>query len=226
MEAMNEKDRKKIILESQKFGGISLRRQKLRVHKNGAKFPVSKAYIDDELLDPEITYTLILIPEVKIASKSAIALNYFHRRIGPKTFYSYPEDVLNEDIKAIIANIGFQAGKDGFFVHQSSILSSLNHYFEIPSDWARGNKEIMEISVILDTVIDREVEKIIQSLCIDFISQITRNKGFFKALYFEVLDKYSEEERSEIEKISENLRTRIKEFYKKVIISIRQKKEQ
>ena len=67
MEIMNEKERKKMIVDSHKFGGISLRGQLLRVHKNGAKFPISKAYIDDELLDPAVSYTLILIPEAKIA---------------------------------------------------------------------------------------------------------------------------------------------------------------
>ena len=57
LNVMNEKERKRIILESRKFGGLSLRRQKLRVHKNGAKFPISKIYIDDEVLDPKISYT-------------------------------------------------------------------------------------------------------------------------------------------------------------------------
>ena len=47
MKMMNEKDRKDIISEVQKFGGIGLRHQSLRVHKNGAKFPISKTYIDD-----------------------------------------------------------------------------------------------------------------------------------------------------------------------------------
>ena len=80
MKMMIEKDRKNIISEVQKFGGIGLRHQSLRVHKNGAKFPISKNYIDDELLDPEILYTLILIPEIKIATRTGVVLSYFARK--------------------------------------------------------------------------------------------------------------------------------------------------
>ena len=60
---MNEKDRNNIILEVQKCGGIGLRRQELKVHKNGAKFTINKVYIDDGLIDPEVKYTMVLIPE-------------------------------------------------------------------------------------------------------------------------------------------------------------------
>lgn len=219
MEIMNEEDRKKIILESRKYGGLGLRRQVLRVHKNGAKFPVSKAYVDDEILDPNIKYTLILIPEVKIAKQTAVVLSYFHRRIGPLTFYSFPEDALSDQDKGRVANIGFEAAKNGFIVHQSSLLSSINQYFEIPSDWARGKKEILALSVILDISIDREVEGIVQILCKDFIEEIKTNKNQYKSLYANV-EKISDEERKEAKKSSEILRVKIKEFYEKIVSSI------
>ena len=122
MNVMIEKDRKEIISEVQKFGGIGLRRQSLRVHKNGAKFPISKTYIDDELLDPEMVYTLILIPEIKIATKTTVILSYFARRKGPLVFYAYPESTLNEVLSIQIANIMDQVFKEGFFVHRSSTV--------------------------------------------------------------------------------------------------------
>lgn len=225
MEMMNEKDRKKIILEAHKFGGISLRHQSLKVHKNGAKFPISRAYIDDELLDPEIKYTLVLIPEIKIASKTTVVLSFFKRKAGPVVFYSYPENSLNEKEIYRIANIMDQAFKEGFYIHQSSIISSLNYYFEIPSEWARGNKEMLMISVVLDTKITQTIEQIIRSIFEDFISGLKNNKELFKALYIEDTDSYSEEEHSNIKEISENLQSTINELYKKVIISIRDKKE-
>lgn len=223
MEVMNEKDRKKMIIESQKYGSISLRRQKLRVHKNGAKFPISKAYIDDELLDPEISYTLILIPEVKIANQNIVSLTFFKRRSGPLMYYYYPESSLNVTQKAIIVDTMMNALNERYFIHQSSNLSSLNYYFEIQSDWARGKKEMLMISVILNTKITKSIEEIIQSICIDFQTDLTSIKDIYKALYDKDFDSFSEEEQSDIEELSRSLRMKIKEFHKKINTLNRQK---
>ncbi len=223
MEIINEKDRKKLILESQKYGGISLRRQKLRVHKNGAKFPISKAYVDDELLDPEISYTIILIPEVKIADQTIVSLTFFKRRTGPLIYYYYPENSLKATEKASIVDTMMSASNEKFFIRQSSNLSSLNYYFEIHSDWARGKKEMLMISVILNTKITKSIEDIILSICIDFETDLTSIKDIYKALYDKDLDSFSDEEQSDIEKISRILRTKIKELHKKIRILDSQK---
>lgn len=223
MEMMNEKVRKKMILEAHKSGGISLRHQLLRVHKNGAKFPISKVYVDDGLLDPGIKYTLVLIPEIKIATKTTVTLSYFQRKKGFTILYSYPEDVLKEEEKEKLADVIEAVVKEGFFIYQSSIISSLNYYFEIPSDWARGNKELLMISVILDTSINKKIETIIQAICINFVSKLKINKEFFKAVYFNDINLFPEEEHSNIKKISEKLQSIIKEIYEKVSISTHQK---
>ncbi len=224
MQMMNEKDRKKIISEVRNFGGIGLRRQSLRVHKNGAKFPISKSYINDELLDPEITYTLILIPEIKIATRTIVALSYFHRKLGPSVFYTYPKNALNEKEKWRITEVMDQTFKEGFFSHQSSVLSSLNYYFEIHSDWARGNKEMLMISIVLDKIPNPTLEDLIQTDFVDFGLQLKEKKDIYKSLYKKVIDTFPEEDRSDIESISESLRTAIKDFYKKVIIRTQQKR--
>ncbi|MFX1570687.1 MAG: hypothetical protein ACFFCV_20305 [Promethearchaeota archaeon] len=219
---MSEKDRKDIISEVQKFGGISLRRQSLRVHKNGAKFPISKTYIDDELLDPEMTYTLILIPEIKIASKTVVTLSYFERKIGPVIFYSYPEDIQDDRLPLII-NIMDQAYKEGYYVHMSSIVpSSLNYYFEIPSEWARGNKEMLMISVTLEKPISKLLGQSIQEICTDFATKLKNIEGLFKALYMKEIEKFPEKEHSHIKKINESLRGKIEDFYQEIIISTKQ----
>jgi hypothetical protein len=214
---MIEKDRKEIISEVQKFGGIGLRRQSLRVHKNGAKFPISKSYIDDELLDPEMIYTLILIPEIKIATKTTVTLSYFTRRKGSLVFYAYPEGILDDGLSIQISNIMGQVIKEGFFVHRSSTVpSSLNYYFEIPSEWARGNKEMLMISIILDKPTNKLLEKSIEEICTDFVLQLKNIEGLFKALYMEVIDKIPDKDHSEIKKINEKLRAKIKALYEKI----------
>ncbi len=222
---MNEKDRKEIISEVQKFGGIGLRRQSLRVHKNGAKFPISKTYIDDELLDPEIAYTLLLIPEIKIATKTTVALSFFARRKGPLVFYSYPEGSLDDGLSIQIANIMVQGIKEGFFVHRSSTVpASLNYYFEIPSEWARGNKEMLMISINLDIPTNQLLEEDMKEICVDFVSQLKSTEGIFKALYLKEIDKFQEKDRSDIKKTGESLKAKLIEFYKEIAISTKQKK--
>ena len=222
MKMMSEKDRKAIISEVQKFGGVSLRRQSLRVHKNGAKFTISKTYIDDELLDPEMTYTLILIPEIKIASKTVVTLSYFDRKLGPLIFYSYPEDI-HDDRLPLIINIMDQAYEEGYYVHMSSIVpSSLNYYFEIHSEWARGNKEMLMISVILEKPINKLLGQTIQEICTDFATKLKNIEGLFKALYVKEIEKFPEKEHSDIKKVNENLRRKIEDFYQEISISTKQ----
>ena len=220
---MNEKDRKKMILDSRKFGGISLRRQVLRVHKNGAKFPISKAYVDDELLDLDVSYTLILIPEAKIATKNIVSLSFFKRRSGPQMFYSFPENILNTIEQESIVEMMLQSFKERFFINQSSIVSSLNYYFEIHSDWARGNKEMLMISVMLDRKINQVIEEIIQSLCLDFESHLFSNKEIFKAFYINEMDSFTDEEQDDIKRINEDLKGNIKKFYNKINVLLKQK---
>ncbi len=213
---MNENDRKKLILESRKFGGIGLRRQTLRIHKNGAKFPISKAYVDDELLDLDISYTLILIPEAKIANENIVTLTIFKRRSGPNLFYSFPEDTLgNKEEESIIALMS-QSFKEKFFIYKSSFVSSLNYYFEIHSDWARGNKEMLMISVILNQTINKEIEEIVQSFCLELESQLNSNEETFKALYLSEINSFSDEEQVEIKKANDDLKVKIKKFYDKI----------
>ncbi|MHA2391463.1 MAG: hypothetical protein ACXAEX_05810 [Promethearchaeota archaeon] len=223
MKMMIEKDRKDIISEVQKFGGISLRRQSLRVHKNGAKFPISKTYIDDELLDPEMTYTLILIPEIKIGTKTTVVLSYFDFKMGPLVYYSQPESANDEGLLNQIRNIMDGAYNEGYFVHMSSVLpSSLNYYFEIPSEWARGEKEMLMISVILDKPITKLLGQNIQEICSDFADKLKNTDGLFKALYLKEISNFPEKDHSDIKKISNSLRAKIKEFYQEINISTKQ----
>ena len=222
MKMMGEKDRKDIISEVQKYGGISLRRKSLRVHKNGAKFTISKTYIDDELVDPEMTYTLILIPEIKISKKTIVILSYFERKLGPVVFYSYPEDN-HDDRLALIINIMDQAFKEDYYVHMSSIVpSSLNYYFEIPSEWARGGKEMLMISVILDKPINKLLGQSIQEICTDFATKLKNIDGLFKALYLNEIERFPEKDHSDIKKINKSLRAKIEDFYQEINISTKQ----
>ncbi len=218
---MNELERKKLIAGVILYGGIGLRRQDLRVHKNGAKIPISKNYIDDEVLSPKNTYTVILIPETKIASNTSIILSFFNRKKGPIIFHSYPVKALIESEMIEITQNMTQAFNKEFFVQYSSTVpSSLNYYFEIHSDWARGKKEMLLLSIIINKPITSMLEKIIQPICLDFATQIKNEENTFKALYINNMDNRSEKDRSEINLYNNGLKERIKHFYIHLIESL------
>lgn len=214
MKMMDELKRKNIITNVFKYGGIGLRHQTLRVHKNGAKFPISKNYIDDEILSPNVTYTVILIPETKIAIESSVQLSFFARRKGPTLFYSYPENAQTESEKlGIIQNMD-QTFKKEFFIQQSSTLpASLNYYFEIPSEWARGNKEMLLLSIILNIPITPVLEDIIKPICLDFATQLKNEENSFKGIYINDMTRVPEKDKKEIKMYSDGLKERIKKLY-------------
>jgi hypothetical protein len=116
-----------------------------------------------------------------------------------------------------------QAYEEGYYVHMSSIVpSSLNYYFEIPSEWARGNKEMLMISVILEKPISKLLGHNIQEICTDFATKLKNIEGLFKALYVKEIEKFSEKEHSNIKKINESLRRKIEDFYQEISISTKQ----
>jgi len=78
--------------------------------------------------------------------KPILALSYFHREIGPLTFYSYPENMLSEPFLAKIVNKIHQTVNEGFFTHSFEKYKSYNYYFEIHSDWAHENRTVERLN--------------------------------------------------------------------------------
>jgi hypothetical protein len=212
MKVMDEKNRNRIINEAKKFGGIGLRSQKLRIHNNGAKFPISKIYIDDKVIIDSTLYTLVLIPEAKISLKSGVILSYFRRKVGPIAFYVYPEKVFTEKEKEIASDLMKTASEGKFFTYQTDFFSSINYYFEINSSWARGNKEMLLLTVVLTTQIDEIIEHKMQQLCRKFEKEFIKTENIFKGIYLDEIERLEEKEKQEIKIKAESIRLYIKEF--------------
>ena len=220
MEIMHEKSRNKIISDVKKYGGIGLRGQLLRVHKNGAKFTISKVYLEDKLINPEVLYTLILVPEAKVASKSGVILSYFHRKLGPLVFYSYPEDVFSERERNFASNLMDTTFNERFFTYQTIFFSSMNFYFEIDSDWSRGNKEMLMLSVILNSPINAMIEDKIELVCHEFASKVQKTENIFMGFHLNEVNKFKGA-KQEIQTKIKLLQSYMKEFYSAVNISIK-----
>ncbi len=62
--------------------------------------------------------------------------------------------------------------EESFFTHKVGDLTSMNYYFEVNSEWARGNKEMLMISFILDVIPNPSVEALIVDLTKTFANKL------------------------------------------------------
>ncbi|MCK4287542.1 MAG: hypothetical protein KAX18_15125, partial [Candidatus Lokiarchaeota archaeon] len=69
---------------------------------------------------------------------------------------------------------------------------SMNYYFEISSDWARGNKEMLMLSIIINQQISPEIAEIISLLCKKFANEIQSNRHIFTGLSINELSNHNE----------------------------------
>ena len=157
--------------------------------------------------------------------KTAVALSYFHRKIGPLIFYSYPKSSLDKTLSVKIANIMDQQFNEGFFTHSFENVKSLNYYFEIQSDWARGNKEMLMVSTILDQQISPEIEDKISASCSEFSEQLQSNEEIFTAFYINDIN-YHENDKELILKNYALIKAWVDNLYWHIIEDTREKTEE
>jgi len=157
--------------------------------------------------------------------KTIVAISYFHRKIGPLVFYSYPKNSLDKDLSAKIANIMDQQFNEGFFTHSFENLKSMNYYFEIHSDWARGNKEMLMVSMISDQQILPEIEERISDLCVEFSKQLQSNEEIYTAFYINDIN-YHENEKEIIVKNEALIKAWVINLYWAIIEDTREKTEE
>lgn len=158
--------------------------------------------------------------------KPIVALCYFHRKIGPLVFYSYPENMLDEQLSARIANIMDQTVSEGFFTHSFEKNSSNNYYFEIYSDWARGNKEMLMVSIIFDQQINSEIEQNVNALCTEFLEKLLSNEEIYTAFYINDINNFDEPDKDLIYKNNSLIKLWVKELYWATLEDTREKSEE
>ncbi|QEE14950.2 hypothetical protein DSAG12_00773 [Promethearchaeum syntrophicum] len=156
----------------------------------------------------------------------AVAISYFHRKIGPIVWHSYPEEALTDEEKGHLADIMDQAYEEGFFMQKFGTLTSMNYYFEIPSEWARGNKELLMISLVLDSFPQVGFEKPIQEWAESFANRLRDKKEIYKAFYNTDDSQVSIEDHQDLKEFSENIRFWLKELYWVAVEVVREKTEE
>jgi hypothetical protein len=158
--------------------------------------------------------------------KTAVSLSYFHRKIGPLVFFSYPKNSLDKKLSVKIANIMDQQYSEGFFTHSFENLKSMNYYFEIHSDWARGNKEMLMVSIILDQQISAEIEEVLSNLCAEFSERLQSNEEIYTAFYINDLNSFDDNDKEIIVKNEALIEAWVNGLYLEILEYIREKTEE
>jgi len=140
-------------------------------------------------------------------------------------FYSYPEGVLEEPLSIRIANIMDQTVSEGFFTHSFENRYSMNYYFEIHSDWARGNKEMLMVSSIFDKQVSQDIGQNIHTLSTEFSDKLQSNEEIFTAFHISEKNYYEEDEEI-IVKNNNLVKLWVKELYWATLEETREKSEE
>ena len=154
-------------------------------------------------------------------------LSYFNGKIGPLVFYSYPYNDLEKYLKQRIANIIDQVLTEEFVTFSFDKYYTLNYFFEIESDWARGNKETLLLSAIFDESISMEMEKAILTICIELSDWLKPKKNIFTGFYETNSTHYQDKKSQNI--IDKNLliiKSWVEEFYNAILEAVQEKVEE
>ncbi len=159
--------------------------------------------------------------------KTIVTLSWFHRKIGPIVFYSYPENMLDDDLSVRIANIMDQTFNEGFFTHSFENVNSMNYYFEIHSDWARGNKEMLMVSVVFEQQTSPDMEQNVLTLFNEFSQRLQSNEEIFTSFYANDLNSFDDEiDKDSITKNNALIKLWVKELYWATVEKTREKTEE
>ncbi|MHA1699407.1 MAG: hypothetical protein ACTSWN_11245, partial [Promethearchaeota archaeon] len=157
-----------------------------------------------------------------------VVLSYFDRKIGPTCFIEVPSENLNPELKMTLNQIFDQTTNEGFFWHslQGKYITSLNYYFEIDSDWARGSKEMLMISILFSRKLESETEHQVLSWIIDFKQKLRVTRNIFKAFYYNIKKDYLAKKTDEIDENYKIVERWVKELYWATKEEIREKSDE
>ncbi|MCF2138896.1 MAG: hypothetical protein K9W44_02415 [Candidatus Lokiarchaeota archaeon] len=158
--------------------------------------------------------------------QASVAISYFHRKIGPIVFYAFPEEILTEEDKSRLAEFMDQIYEEGFFTHKFGNLASMNYYFEIESEWARGNKEMLMVSFVIDKIPTELEEAIFKEFTQEFAEKMKKKSNLFKAFYNLDDSQVSEDDYPEIKEYNSDIRFWLKELYWLGIDELRERTEE
>jgi len=110
-----------------------------------------------------------------------LALLYFNTVIGPEIYFSHPGSILEKVGKKMLGFFDLDMSDKFFEVSLiEEDLKITNLYFEITSCWARGNKEMLMLSVITEKDFRNEL---LYDTMKDYTTKIKTIVNIYKAFY-------------------------------------------
>jgi hypothetical protein len=154
------------------------------------------------------------------------ALSYFHARLGPTVFYSYPKNLLTNELSKSINSMMDQYLNITFFTHSEGNLNILNHYFEIPSLLnPRGRKEMLMVSIIFEQQLSLEMRQTIFTLLKDFSNKLEANSNLYVVFHNQDSMYLAPKLKEEISNNTSLIKLWVKELYWAIFEIIREKTE-
>ena len=100
--------------------------------------------------------------------------------MGPVVFLKYPEDFEDQIMQKFTSLMDLH--DSGFFIHTFGKYQGMNAIFELSSEYARGGREILQISMIFN--IENKIDNnFIREILEKFINTIKKIKNLYKAFY-------------------------------------------
>lgn len=122
-------------------------------------------------------------PALKIPESALISayfILYFHKKIGPVVYHE-SENMIDGDIKSQIIKLMDMINPEPFLYTIKSI-TTWNYQFELDSPLARGNKEYLQITIVIPKP-DAPGISFIKQLVIDIIKKIRKIEDVYKIFY-------------------------------------------
>ncbi|MHA2398666.1 MAG: hypothetical protein ACXADU_07230 [Promethearchaeota archaeon] len=155
-----------------------------------------------------------------------VLLSFFHTKIGPKIFYSFPERELDRELSERLYDNLTQQKEEEFFTQSFENVKLLNHYFHVHSDWARGKREMLMLSIMFNQQISPEIEEWISILSKEFSDKMQSKEEIYKGFYKSELKNYEEKDQEKILEIHKLIEQWIKDLYWDTVEDTRRKSEE
>jgi len=119
-----------------------------------------------------------------------------------------------------------QQNEEEFFTNSFENLKVLNFYFQIRSDWARGNKEMLMVTIMTKQQISLEIEESISILCKEFSKKMQNTEDIFTGFYIKELSTYDESDKERIKKNETIIKDWVNDLYWETLEDTRKKSEE
>ncbi|MFX1512927.1 MAG: GNAT family N-acetyltransferase [Promethearchaeota archaeon] len=138
-----------------------------------------------------------------------VTLSYYHAKYGPRVLLSIPKEPASEIAEDLGRTLDFLESP-GFFVQDKSKYKTVNWYFEISNEFARGGKDMLLLSVVL--IQDDTDPAKLKTPMRKFVDELKAFKGLYRALCLDILETGPKEEIERIQNTQNEVKIMLKTF--------------